>query len=61
MVRNRGRSVASVVESIDRSGLPPVILLTIESFNADVVEARDRSGRAYTPTFNRMVGQGLYV
>jgi hypothetical protein len=60
LVKNRGHGVKAALEG-RRGALPPIILLTIESFNESFVERRDDSGREYTPVFNRKIKEGLYV
>jgi hypothetical protein len=60
LVRNRGHGVKQALAA-RRGPLPPIILLTIESFNESFVERRDASGREFTPVFNRKIGEGLYV
>lgn len=40
---------------------PPVFLIVMESFCGRYVEARDSAGRYYTPYFNRLIPQGVYV
>lgn len=61
LVRNRGRSVASVVKGLKNRQTPPILLLTIESFQADLVGRRSRTGKEITPTFNRLIDKGVYV
>ena len=44
------------------AGTPPsVFLLIMESFCQSYVEAQDPSGRDYTPFFNQLIPQGVYV
>ena len=40
---------------------PHVFLLQIESFNANFVEKKSPEGITYTPFYNSLIGQGLYV
>jgi len=40
---------------------PDIFLLLLESFNANFVESRTPDGREYTPFFNSLIRQGLYV
>ena len=40
---------------------PHVFLIIKESFNANVVEKKDKKNREYTPYMNRLIHKGLYV
>ncbi len=40
---------------------PHIFILLLESFNAGFVEKRLSDGREYTPVFNRLVNDGVYV
>jgi arylsulfatase A-like enzyme len=44
-----------------RQGQPNIILILIESFNANFVEAKAPDGIAYTPNFNSLISKGLYI
>jgi len=39
---------------------PDIILVMIESFNANFVEAKTPDGREITPVFNRLIKNGIY-
>ncbi len=44
-----------------RQGQPNIILILVESFNANFVEAKAPDGIDYTPNFNSMISKGLYI
>ncbi len=44
-----------------KSGRPNIILILIESFNANFVEAKAPDGIDYTPNFNALIKSGLYI
>lgn len=46
---------------LPRAEQPHVILVAMESMNANLVEARAPDGREYTPNLNRLIRDGLYV
>lgn len=56
-VHNRGRRVAD----LPPGPRPDIVLLSIESFNADVVGRRGPNGAELTPVFNRAIDRGVYV
>ena len=53
-------SVSTSVPSAKRNK-PNVFLILIESFNANFVEARAADGIDYTPNFNSLIKNGLYI
>jgi len=44
-----------------RHGQPNIILILIESFNANFVGAKAPDGIEYTPNFNSLINKGLYI
>ena len=40
---------------------PNVFLIMVESFNAGIINQKDKDGRPYTPFFNSMIGKGVYI
>lgn len=40
---------------------PPLLIITVESFSQYFVERNDPEGRPYTPVFNELIGNGLFV
>lgn len=45
----------------ERRVKPNIILIMIESFNANFVEAKAPDGIDYTPNFNALINRGLYI
>jgi len=43
-----------------KSGQPNIILLLIESFNANFIETKAPDGIDYTPNFNSLINRGIY-
>jgi len=44
-----------------KSDRPNVFIIMVESFNANFVESRYTDGTEYTPFFNSLIPQGLYI
>jgi len=53
-------SISSSVPLL-KQGKPNVFLILIESFNANFVETKAPDGIDYTPNFNLLIKQGLYI
>jgi hypothetical protein len=45
----------------DKGEKPHIFLISIESFNAGFVGAKNPEGKDYLPVFNRLITQGLYA
>ncbi|MEN9579504.1 MAG: hypothetical protein RJA70_2513 [Pseudomonadota bacterium] len=56
------RHAPGAMQPLKRDGRPPHILLVlVESLNANFIEKLTEDGRAITPTFNAKLQEGLYV
>jgi phosphoglycerol transferase MdoB-like AlkP superfamily enzyme len=45
----------------NKSNLPNIIIVPIESFNAFFVEKKSNTGKEITPFFNSLISKGLYI
>lgn len=40
---------------------PNIMIIMVESFNSYFVEKEDKNGKVFTPNFNKLIKQGLYI
>lgn len=53
--------VKSNISNFDLSQAPNIFFIVMESFNANFVENKTKDGKEYTPYFNSLISQGLYI
>jgi phosphoglycerol transferase MdoB-like AlkP superfamily enzyme len=60
-IRKFAQKKSSVLSIPDAMRKPNIIIIMVESFNANFVEAQSPERQTYTPVFNTLIGKGLYI